>query len=150
MVPITRPDDSNEIFTLPTYYRENSPPPIEIAENFTTELFSHYSLENNSEVIVDNYLPSTFDACSNICTSKKASKKKSRNNTFQTRSSRSKKNIPKPKEKPNIVWRQGNFVTNSEYIKFIKSDSLSNEILNLISPIDFFRYFFDDKLVEHI
>jgi len=41
-------------------------------------------------------------------------------------------------------------VTNSEHIKCIGSDCLSKEISNLTSPIDFFRYFFDDKLVEHI
>lgn len=68
-------------------------------------------------------------------------KKKTRNNTFQTRSSRSKKNIPKPKKKPKIVWKHGNFVTNSEHIKFIGSDCLSNEISNLTSPIDFFVIF---------
>jgi len=58
---------------LPTYYRENSPPPIEIADNFTNELFSQYILENNSEATVDNYLPSTSDANnSNISMSKKS------------------------------------------------------------------------------
>lgn len=77
MIPNSQPDDSNEVFTLPTYYRENSPPPIEIADNFTNELFSQYSLENNSEVTVDNYLPSTSDSNnSNISMAKKVSKKK--------------------------------------------------------------------------
>jgi len=30
------------------------------------------------------------------------------------------------------------------------SDCLLNEIINLTSPIDFFLYFFDTNLVEHI
>lgn len=35
-------DDIDDVFTLPTYYRENTTTSVEIADNFTTELFSEY------------------------------------------------------------------------------------------------------------
>lgn len=88
-------DDIDDVFTLPSYYGENTTPPVEIADNFTTELFSEYifeniDLENISEVTVNS--PSTSTVSSNTSTSKKFPKKQTRkNNFFQTRTSHTKK-----------------------------------------------------------
>lgn len=88
-------DDVDDVFTLPTYYRENTTPPVELADNFTTELFSEYifeniELENTSEVTVNSQSTSTIS--SNTSTSKNFPKKQTRKNTFfQTRTSHTKK-----------------------------------------------------------
>lgn len=50
----------------------------------------------------------------------------------------------------NPIWRKGNFSQNSEFIKFSGETPMPDQIKKLLSPKDFFCYFFDDKLLSHI
>lgn len=50
----------------------------------------------------------------------------------------------------NVNWKSGNFILDKSFTKFLGTSSLPIEIKNLISPLDFFSYFFDDKLLNKI
>jgi len=56
---------------------------------------------------------------------------------------------PKPKNLQNIKWKVGNLITPDQCLLHEKT-ILQDAILQLDTPIQFFSYFFDDKLIETI
>jgi len=56
---------------------------------------------------------------------------------------------PKPKNLQNIKWKVGNLITPDQCLLHEKT-ILSDAILQLDTPLQFFSYFFDDKLIETI
>ncbi|KAE9525422.1 hypothetical protein AGLY_014222 [Aphis glycines] len=49
-----------------------------------------------------------------------------------------------------INWKNGNLILNKNVTEFLGNSSLPIEIRHLISPLDFFSFFFDDELLDSI
>lgn len=50
----------------------------------------------------------------------------------------------------NVDWKNGNLIMNEQFIKFSGNTDLPTEIKKLYTPLEFFKYFFDDILLEKI
>lgn len=44
----------------------------------------------------------------------------------------------------NVRWKKGNLIMDEEFLKFSGNTYLPREIINLETPLEFFKYFFDD------
>lgn len=50
----------------------------------------------------------------------------------------------------NVRWKKGNLIMNEQFLKFNRNTDLPSEIKNLQTPLEFFKYFFDDALLQKI
>lgn len=61
-----------------------------------------------------------------------------------------KRHISPVKVYSNVDWKIGNLIMNEEFIKFCGNTDLPPEIKNLLTPLEFFNYFFDNFWLEKI
>lgn len=50
----------------------------------------------------------------------------------------------------NVRWKKGNLIMNEQLLKFSGNTELPPKIKNLQTPLEFFKYFFDDELLQKI
>ncbi|XP_068086621.1 piggyBac transposable element-derived protein 3-like [Anabrus simplex] len=121
-------DSDDETFTLPTFYLDK---PDDQRKSASTTVPDSHPTEQ------DLQMPSTSTVNMLIASMVTAAGQKP-NNTSQ------------PMKYKNVQWKKGSLSVSADEISFLGSEKLPDNILALSSPLQFFKYFFSDNLLEKI